>query len=143
MSYDILANVLLNIPKQDKKNNGEWLGVVVGTVKGVPPEICVEINGGILLKKNKLTVNYNLTDYYKRDYILEGTLEDITIETSTDNIVASNHTHKHGTIKGNGSYKASGNITKTDHLKVGDKVLLIPELGNKIFHILMKIEVFA
>ncbi|MGL5962734.1 MAG: DUF2577 family protein [Cetobacterium sp.] len=146
MSYDVLANALLSIPKNDKKLNGEWLGVVVGVVKVAPPEIEVEINNGLILKKNKLTVNYNLTDYYKRDYTLEGKIDKINLKTTTDNKPnkpdPTPHVHPHGDIAGDGDYKTTGNITKTDHLKVGDKILLIPELGNKIFHIIMKLEVF-
>ncbi|MGL5965047.1 MAG: DUF2577 family protein [Cetobacterium sp.] len=144
--YDVLANALLEIPKNDKKLNGEWLGVIIGIVQSPPPEIVVEINGGITIKKDRLTVNYNLTDYYERDYKLEGEIQEINISTTSEtekNIPEPPaHVHKHGEIKGTGNYKSTGKITKTNHLKKGDKVLLIPELGNKIFHILMKVEVF-
>lgn len=115
--------------------NKEVWEACIGKVIKPMPELTVSIlNGQFILTPELLYLNDRLHDDYTREFELEGTIDEIEIETTSLNMTASQHQHKHGTIKGSGKYKAHGTIINTDTLIIGDFVQVIPtQEGQKWF----------
>lgn len=108
--------------------------VCIGEVIQAPPELTISIlDGRFILYPHMLYMNDRLFDDYTRTYKLEGTLDEITINaTSSNKPCGLGATNQHGTIEGNGEYKANGTFINTDTLKVGDLVKVTPtENGQK------------
>ena len=77
---------------------------------------------------------------YKREFSLEGTIDEITITATTSNKPCGlGATNPHGTIQGAGDYKTVGSITWTDTLKVGDKVLMLPTNKEEYFYLIDRV----
>ena len=106
------------------------LGVVI---EGFPNLRISIYSGQVILGIDKLYMNDRLFDDYTRTYKLEGTLDEITINaTSSNKPCGLGATNPHGTIEGNGEYKANGTFINTDTLKKGDLVKVTPtEKGQK------------
>jgi len=109
---------------------------VIAKVKTAPPNITLEF-GGQTIQTGQIYVNNMLLSHYKREYSIDGTIDDITINTTTSNIIAANHTHKHGDISGTGTYKTSGDIWLEDTLTVGSEVLV--ELVGNLFVVVAQV----
>lgn len=108
--------------------------VCIGEVIKAPPELTISIlDGRFILYPHMLYMNDRLFDDYTRTYKLEGTLDEITINaTSANKPCGLGATNPHGTIEGNGEYKANGTFINTDTLKKGDLVKVTPtEKGQK------------
>lgn len=108
--------------------------VCIGEVIKAPPELTVSIlDGRFILYPHMLYMNDRLFDDYTRTYKLEGILDEITINaTSSNKPCGLGATNPHGTIEGNGEYKANGTFINTDTLKIGDLVKVTPtEKGQK------------
>lgn len=108
--------------------------VCIGEVIKAPPELTISIlDGRFILYPHMLYMNDRLFDDYTRTYKLVGTLDKITINaTSSNKPCGLGATNPHGTIEGNGEYKANGTFINTDTLKKGDLVKVTPtEKGQK------------
>lgn len=108
--------------------------VCIGEVIKAPPELTISIlDGRFILYPHMLYMNDRLFDDYTRTYKLVGTLDKITINaTSSNKPCGLGTTNPHGTIEGNGEYKANGTFINTDTLKKGDLVKVTPtEKGQK------------
>ena len=108
--------------------------VCIGEVIKAPPELTISIlDGRFILYPHMLYMNDRLFDDYTRTYKLVGTLDKITINaTSSNKPCGLGATNPHGTIEGNGEYKANGTFINTDTLKIGDLVKVTPtEKGQK------------
>lgn len=109
---------------------------VIAKVKTVPPNITLEY-AGQTIPTGQIYVNNTLLSHYNRTYTIQGNINEITIDATSNNIIASNHTHRHGTIEGSGSYKANGNIWLENTLEVGSEVLV--ELVGNLFVIVAQV----
>lgn len=123
-----------------KRDNPLWLGAVTGEVVKAPPELEVKLENGIIIKNHKIMISIEKIVGYKREFSLEGTINDITINATTSNQPCGlGATNKHGTIQGAGDYKTVGSITWTDTLKVGDKVLMLPTNKEEYFYLIDRV----
>lgn len=122
------------------RDNPVWLGAVTGEVIKAPPELEVKLQSGVIIKKHKIMVSIEKIAGYKREFSIDGTINDITINATTSNkpcgLGASN---AHGTIQGKGNYKTVGTITWTDTLKVGDTVLMLPTNKEEYFYLIDRV----
>ena len=132
-------NYELAMAKMFKKSDSEEIAfeACIGTVIKAPPETTITIwDGQVTLFPHMLYMNDRLYDDYTREFDIVGDITEITIDTTSSNNEAGPgpHKHSHGTIKGEGKYKAVGTIINTDTLKVGDYVKVVPtEKGQKWF----------
>lgn len=123
-----------------KRDNPLWLGAVTGEVVKAPPELEVKLENGIIIKNHKIMISIEKIVGYKREFSLEGTINDITINATTSNQPCGlGVTNPHGTIQGAGDYKTVGSITWTDTLKVGDKVLMLPTNKEEYFYLIDRV----
>lgn len=122
------------------RDNPVWLGAVTGEVIKAPPELEVKLQSGVIIKKHKIMVSIEKIAGYKREFSIDGTINDITINATTSNkpcgLGASN---AHGTIQGKGNYKTVGTIIWTDTLKVGDTVLMLPTNKEEYFYLIDRV----
>ena len=122
------------------RDNPVWLGAVTGEVIKAPPELEVKLQSGVIINKHKIMVSIEKIAGYKREFSIDGTINDITINATTSNkpcgLGASN---AHGTIQGKGNYKTVGTITWTDTLKVGDTVLMLPTNKEEYFYLIDRV----
>lgn len=119
-----------------KYKNPDFAGEFLGTVIKAPPELEIQIDEEIIIKKHQIHVNKQDTSGYIREYSQEGEIE-ITVDeidiTDSSNQDSGGNIHNKivatGTLKG--TYTATGQNTWTDDLKEGDKVFLQTFLNNK------------
>lgn len=116
------------------ENQEVWEACIGEVIEPMPNLTISILNANFKLYPEFLYLNDRLHDDYTREFELEGIIDEIEIETTSSNITASQHQHKHGTIKGSGKYKTHGTIINTDTLIVGDFVQVIPtQEGQKWF----------
>lgn len=136
--YNENITLLAKIFKE--RDNPVWLGAVTGEIIKAPPQLEVKLENGVIVKKHKIMVSIEKIAGYKREFSLDGTINDITINATTSNkpcgLGASN---AHGTIQGKGNYKTVGTITWTDTLKVGDTVLMLPTNKEEYFYLIDRV----
>ncbi|MEE1477127.1 MAG: DUF2577 family protein [Fusobacterium sp.] len=136
--YHNSINTLAKLIKA--RDNPKWLGAVTGEVIKAPPQLEVKLQNGIVIKNHKIMISIEKIIGYKREFSLDGTINDITINATTSNkpcgLGASN---AHGTIQGKGNYKTVGTITWTDTLKVGDTVLMLPTNKEEYFYLIDRV----
>lgn len=136
--YNENITLLAKIFKE--RDNPVWLGAVTGEIIKAPPQLEVKLENGVIVKKHKIMVSIEKIAGYKREFSLDGTINDITINATTSNkpcgLGASN---AHGTIQGKGNYKTVGTITWTDTLKVGDTVLMLPTSKEEYFYLIDRV----
>lgn len=136
--YNENITLLAKIFKE--RDNPVWLGAVTGEIIKAPPQLEVKLENGVIVKKHKIMVSIEKIAGYKREFSLDGTINDITINATTSNkpcgLGASN---AHGTIQGKGNYKTVGTITWTDTLKVGDTILMLPTNKEEYFYLIDRV----
>lgn len=133
MDYKRIMNKMM----KERENVPVEFEPCIGKVIKAPPDTTISIlDGQVTLYPHMLYMNDRLYDDYTREFDITGTITEITLNTTSSNIEAGPgpHKHEHGTIKGDGKYKAFGTIINTDTLKVGDYVKVVPtEKGQKWF----------
>lgn len=85
-----------------------------------PPELKIKFDN-IEIPSEQIYCSNFLLPGYKRAYKIDGTIGEITLDTTSQNKAGD----LHGTVKGTGKYETNGNITFEDTLKVGDEVLVL------------------
>ena len=136
--YHNSINTLAKLIKA--RDNPKWLGAVTGEVIKAPPQLEVKLQNGIVIKNHKIMISIEKIVGYKREFSLEGTIDEITINATTSNKPCGlGATNPHGTIQGAGDYKTVGSITWTDTLKVGDKVLMLPTNKEEYFYLIDRV----
>lgn len=133
MDYKRIMNKMM----KERENVSVEFEPCIGKVIIAPPDTTISIlDGQVTLYPHMLYMNDRLYDDYTRKFDITGTITEITINTTSSNTEAGPgpHKHEHGTIKGDGKYKAIGTIVNTDTLEVGDYVKVVPtEKGQKWF----------
>ncbi|MCD7979817.1 MAG: DUF2577 domain-containing protein [Fusobacterium sp.] len=122
-----------------KLENPEWIGAVTGEVLSPPPGLVVKLYNGIEVKANKIVVCEEKRAGYIREFALEGKITEYTLNNTTSTEIASNHAHAIKSLAGKGEFKATGKITWTDELKIGDKVLMLPTNEHEKFYLVDKV----
>lgn len=127
---------------KERENKENEFEICIGKVISPPPALQISIyNGEVILYPEQLYMNDRLFDDHIRDFKIDGKLESIKIDstTSTGKAGEGPHSHTHSTIEGSGEYRASGKITNTDTLKVGDFVKVTPVENGQIWIVDFKI----
>lgn len=129
------------------RENPILIGPVLGTVIVAPPELKVQINEKIILKKHQIIIAEEKVSGYQREFSSEGEVNELDITLSEFSISSSDKDSKgdtHGTVsgtgkfKGTGTFKKTGSVKWTDELVEGNKVILIPMLNNNLYFLLDK-----
>lgn len=116
-----------------KRDNISVQGITVGEVTSPPPNLIIIVNGFILDKKQLIVANY-LLNGYKREMEVAGSGK-ITAKTPPPPLI---HYDEHTVVE---SISLTGDITFTDTLKTGDKVIVMPSIDNNIYYVLSKVGV--
>ena len=133
-----MATVVKEMINNSINNNNPF---IIAKVKTPPPALTLEFGGQVIPSSLIYCSNYLLPNY-KRDYRLEGTIDqmhqdvsdyqfDNTTRTRNDNGVVQPHDHGivslngSGTIDNTGNYKTHGQLWFTDTLTEGVEVLAI------------------
>lgn len=114
-----------------KRDNVSVQGITVGTVTSPPPNLVIVVNGFILDKEQLVVADYLLSGY-KREMITRGS-GNITAKTPVPPPI---YYDQHTVIE---SIDFAGDITLTDTLKAGDKVIVMPSTNNEIYYVLSKV----
>ncbi len=113
-----------------ERNNQVYLGPQVGTVISPPPNIRVKLGDEIILEKSRLVIAAHVLAGYKRSFQGQSSGSIIT-KTPPSPEVYSDYTVLE-------SLDNTGDITYTDTLKAGDKVILIPSSDDQQYFIIDK-----
>jgi hypothetical protein len=105
-----------------KRDNKVFQSIGIGTVISAPPAIKIQFNG-FVLGKDRIVVAEHLLPTYKRD-----TLPAITVSSAS---IPDHGSHTHAVD--------IADITFTDTLKQGDKVIVVPTVDDAIYFIIDKV----
>lgn len=112
--FDLISDMLDNKVQQQSSN------FIRASVVNPPPELKIKFDNVEIPSEQIYCSNFLLPGYH-RTYNIDGIIDDISINTTSQNEVGD----PHGTVKGSGSYETSGGMTFEDTLKVGDEVLVL------------------
>ena len=119
--FEIINDMLDNRADQQANN------FIRASVTSPPPELKIKFDNVEIPSEQIYCSNFLLPNYH-RNYKIEGILDEITINSTSQTTTAngpSPHTHDHSTIKGSGTYKSHQDIWFEDTLKIGDEVLVL------------------
>lgn len=119
--FEIIDSMLENRVQQQSNN------FIRASVVSPPPELKIKFDNVEIPSEQIYCSNFLLQNYH-RTYKIEGIIDEITINSTTETEIANGpalHTHGHSTIKGSGTYKSHEDIWFTDTLKAGDEVLVL------------------
>lgn len=119
--FEIINDMLDNRVDQQSNN------FIRASVVSPPPELKIKFDNVEIPSEQIYCSNFLLPNYH-RSYKIDGVINEITIDTTTQTATADGpapHTHDHATIKGSGAYKSHQDIWFEDTLKVGDEVLVL------------------
>lgn len=129
---EVIKQIVGNMNEQSKFSKLEF-----GTVETVSP-LKIRIDQKKILEQNDLMLSHLVRDYYV----------DITVQHSTDSIYGGwDTTHSHPGAGDNvipidheHEYKGRKKIMIHNGLRVGEKVVLIRQMGGQLYYILDRIE---
>lgn len=129
---ELIKQIAINVNEQSKLSKFEF-----GTVESISP-LKIRIDQKKILEQNDLMLSHLVRDYYV----------DITVQHSTDSIYGGwDTTHSHPNAGDNvipidheHEYKGRKKIMIHNGLKVGEKVVLIRQMGGQLYYILDRIE---
>lgn len=122
MSMFEILNDMIDTGVQQQANN-----FIRASVTSPPPELKIKFDNVEVPSEQIYCSNFLLPNYH-RLYKIDGVIDEITIDASTQTETANGpapHTHGHSTVKGSGTYKSHKDIWFEDTLKVGDEVLVL------------------
>lgn len=129
---ELIKQIAINVNEQSKLSKFEF-----GTVESISP-LKIRIDQKKILEQSDLLLSHLVRDYYV----------DITVQHSTDSIYGGwDTTHSHPNAGDNvipidheHEYKGRKKIMIHNGLKVGEKVVLIRQMGGQLYYILDRIE---
>lgn len=129
---ELIKQIAINVNEQSKLSKFEF-----GTVESISP-LKIRIDQKKILEQSDLLLSHLVRDYYV----------DITVQHSTDSIYGGwDTTHSHSNAGDNvipidheHEYKGRKKIMIHNGLKVGEKVVLIRQMGGQLYYILDRIE---
>lgn len=129
---ELIKQIAINVNEQSKLSKFEF-----GTVESISP-LKIRIDQKKILEQTDLLLSHLVRDYYV----------DITVQHSTDSIYGGwDTTHSHPNAGDNvipidheHEYKGRKKIMIHNGLKVGEKVVLIRQMGGQLYYILDRIE---
>lgn len=129
---ELIKQIAINVNEQSKLSKFEF-----GTVESISP-LKIRIDQKKILEQSDLLLSHLVRDYYV----------DITVQHSTDSIYGGwDTTHSHPDAGDNvipidheHEYKGRKKIMIHNGLKVGEKVVLIRQMGGQLYYILDRIE---
>ena len=129
---ELIKQIAINVNEQSKLSKFEF-----GTVESISP-LKIRIDQKKILEQSDLLLSHLVRDYYV----------DITVQHSTDSIYGGwDTTHSHPGAGDNvipidheHEYKGRKKIMIHNGLRVGEKVVLIRQMGGQLYYILDRIE---
>ena len=129
---ELIKQIAINVNEKSKLSKFEF-----GTVESISP-LKIRIDQKKILEQSDLLLSHLVRDYYV----------DITVQHSTDSIYGGwDTTHSHPNAGDNvipidheHEYKGRKKIMIHNGLKVGEKVVLIRQMGGQLYYILDRIE---
>lgn len=118
-----------------------WMGAMTGKVIKAPPELTIELYSGLKIYGKKLLTDVETRAEYQREFKIKADIskQDMTVDKS-DMTEVNNHKHQLLSWGGTGTIEASGTITWTNDLIVGDMVLMLPTNKNEKFYLIGKVK---
>ena len=119
--FEIINDMLDNRADQQANN------FIRASVTSPPPELKIKFDNVEIPSEQIYCSNFLLPNYH-RNYKIEGILDEITINSTSQTTTAngpSTHTHDHSIIKGTGTYKSHQDIWFKKKKKIGDEVLVL------------------
>lgn len=132
---------LIKVLDQRYSRPSNWMGAMTGKVIKAPPELTIELHSGLKIYGKKLLTDVETRAEYQREFKIKADIskQDMKINTS-DMTEVNNHKHQLLSWGGTGAIEASGTITWTNDLIVGDMVLMLPTNKNEKFYLIGKVK---
>lgn len=131
---DGLTELAIMLKERDNKIPSS---MTTGIVISPPPEVQIQLNEVIILKKHHLIFAAHMLKGYIRTADIEGDIkfQDTMAGTTT---VASLHSHELATVDVDTNYEAKIKMTTTDTIGEGDEVILMPTGDDQLYFVLDK-----
>lgn len=113
---------------------------MTGEVIKAPPNLTVQLHSGLKIYGKKLLTDVETRSEYEREFKIKADIskQDMTVDKSDMTDV--NHKHQLLSWAGAGTIEASGTITWTNDLIVGDTVLMLPTNENEKYYLIGKVK---
>ncbi|MGL4865135.1 MAG: DUF2577 family protein [Cetobacterium sp.] len=131
---------LIQIFDQRYSKHSNWIGAVTGEVIKASPKLTIQLHNGFKIYGKKLLTDVETRSEYKREFKIKADIskQDMTVDKSDMTDV--NHKHQLLSWAGTGTIEASGTITWTNDLIVGDMVLMLPTNKNEKYYLIGKVK---
>ncbi|MGL5901181.1 MAG: DUF2577 family protein [Cetobacterium sp.] len=131
---------LIKVLDQRYSKHSNWIGAVTGEVVKTSPELTIQLRNGFKIYGKRLLTDVETRNEYKREFKIKANIskQDMTVDKS--DMTDANHKHQLLSWGGTGTIEASGTITWTNDLAVGDMVLMLPTNKNEKYYLIGKVK---